>query len=315
MEVLAALVPLFGIVMLIFVVSDAKRRGMSSAGWGILTFFTGPIGLVAYLLARPAEAVHPSARNRDQPSQVTSPGRSINTSSPWLTGIPNGTPPEAVEARSILAENVVPATIRQKRDNALQYLCQNCGMVIMTGRIHKRGPVTQLGVATLIKARGGKFFIPDAESTSWDTFSGKGMKALDPLPTRIATPTIAFSPESIERCPHCGVLIKQLSNDDREWCHTLIKIHVPNEPFPKVLDRTAEYHTVECAFCCGGGNNRRDDGQCTVCNGLGKIRKATPYGVCPDCEGNGGDQSGDDRDPCKRCSGTGLIAQEGLATY
>lgn len=42
------------IAILVWVVRDAKARGMDSAVlWLLLIFFTGPIGLIVYILARP----------------------------------------------------------------------------------------------------------------------------------------------------------------------------------------------------------------------------------------------------------------------
>ena len=50
------------IALLVWVARDAKARGMdSSVLWMLLVFFTGPIGLVIYIFARPQGNVVPCA--------------------------------------------------------------------------------------------------------------------------------------------------------------------------------------------------------------------------------------------------------------
>lgn len=45
---------ILNIVLMAWVGRDAKGRGLEGATWLILMFFTGPIGLIVYLFARPS---------------------------------------------------------------------------------------------------------------------------------------------------------------------------------------------------------------------------------------------------------------------
>ena len=55
-------VTVVNIVLLVWVMQDAKKRGASPVGWGIAVFFLGVIGWIFYLLARPPLAALPSFR-------------------------------------------------------------------------------------------------------------------------------------------------------------------------------------------------------------------------------------------------------------
>lgn len=51
------------IALMIWVGKDAKAKGMENRGlWMVLTFFTGLIGLIIYLLVRPKTSVPPSSQ-------------------------------------------------------------------------------------------------------------------------------------------------------------------------------------------------------------------------------------------------------------
>ena len=43
---------IIGFLTTIFIVNDAKKRGMSQGGWGAIGFFLGLIGLIIYLISR-----------------------------------------------------------------------------------------------------------------------------------------------------------------------------------------------------------------------------------------------------------------------
>jgi len=69
--VIVAIVVL-NIALLVWVARDAKARGMDSAIlWMILVMFTGPIGLIIYLLARPQGNVVPCVHCGNKRLQVS----------------------------------------------------------------------------------------------------------------------------------------------------------------------------------------------------------------------------------------------------
>jgi hypothetical protein len=54
MALVIAIVFVINIAILVWVARDAKARGMTSpAGWLILIFFTGIVGLIIFILSRP----------------------------------------------------------------------------------------------------------------------------------------------------------------------------------------------------------------------------------------------------------------------
>jgi uncharacterized membrane protein YhaH (DUF805 family) len=55
-----AVIFIINIAILVWVARDAKARGMSSpAGWLILIFFTGVVGLIIFILSRPKGPLTP----------------------------------------------------------------------------------------------------------------------------------------------------------------------------------------------------------------------------------------------------------------
>ena len=70
---IAVIVGLFvlNIVLLVWVASDAKARGMSGVAWLALILFFGPIGLIVYVFARPQGSVIRCLRCRNKRLQVS----------------------------------------------------------------------------------------------------------------------------------------------------------------------------------------------------------------------------------------------------
>jgi hypothetical protein len=55
--IVAGVILILNIALMAWVGRDAKARGLEGATWLILMFFTGPIGLIVYLFARPHGAL------------------------------------------------------------------------------------------------------------------------------------------------------------------------------------------------------------------------------------------------------------------
>lgn len=110
MEALAPLIVigmlLMNVLMLVFVVTDASKRGKSAFVWGLIAFLLGPIGWLWWLLARPAvNARTPIHRRQEFSHSVVAtnpvPGHSerIPMRSEGATAAPDNAPTQA-EAKS-----------------------------------------------------------------------------------------------------------------------------------------------------------------------------------------------------------------------
>ena len=62
---------------------------------------------------------------------------------------------------------------------------------------------------------------------------------------------------------------------------------------------------VECAYCRGGGIERRSGRICPVCRGKGVVSVHPPVGVCVECRGTGAEQG--TRLTCLKCGGKGVV--------
>ncbi len=67
-EVQIVLGLIVGVFTTIFIVNDAKKRGMSQ-GWGAIGFFLGLIGLIIYLIARKPILQVPASNQHYEPAE------------------------------------------------------------------------------------------------------------------------------------------------------------------------------------------------------------------------------------------------------
>lgn len=66
-----------------------------------------------------------------------------------------------------------------------------------------------------------------------------------------------------------------------------------------------QYAPETCAWCAGTGKFGEYSDVCLVCAGQGSLLVAQPPRICPWCEGSGVTETGDFKDRCKMCGGTG----------